>query len=164
MEADDQIFHICWNTNEALPVRLLKWVSQSPSQPMTLPRYANLSTTSSSCPPILILGIPAWSLMCMIFDFSALMQSPTFSSQVRRWMLEVVSIFHQSSAKSRSVSQLIPSKVMPASGLTRAFFMMKLRAIRNRKGERMRPCLTPVSMVKRSVWPVFILMEQLGWQ
>lgn len=79
-------------------------------------------------------------------------------------MLEVVSIFHQSSAKLRSVSQLIPSKVMPASGLTRAFFMMKLRAIRNRKGERMRPCLTPVSMVKRSVWPVFILMEQLGWQ
>lgn len=59
-------------------------------------------------------------LVANVHDFSALMQSPTFSSQVRRWMLEVVSIFHQSSAKSRSVSQLIPSTVMPASSLTRA--------------------------------------------
>lgn len=79
-------------------------------------------------------------------------------------MLEVLSIFRQPSAKSRSVSQLIPSKVMPASGPTKAFFMMKFKAIRNRKGERMHPCLTPVSMAKRSVWPMFILMEQLGWQ
>lgn len=115
----------------------------------------NISTTSSSCPSILIFGRTVWSSTYLTFDFSALILNPILAaSRTRldvgsyRWYLSFASRA-MSSAKSKSGSRVLPFTIMPECDPTRAFFITKSNAMGYRKDDRMR--LTLVSW-QRSWW------------
>ena len=65
-----------------------------------------------------------------------------------------------SSAKSISTNLFWPHSI-PKLGSSIALVTTKSMMIRTRHGERMQPCITPVSMLNISVFPTFVFKHQL---
>lgn len=64
--------------------------------------------------------------------------------------------------KARSKSAILPClRLMPKFVLARVFFITKSITMRKSSGDRIQPCLTPVTMSKSSVVPLLVLTQQV---
>ena len=163
---ESQIGRRRWYTADTLPSLQLISCSAFPSLVMTLPRYVNRSTSSICCCPTSTGTFGRTYPIRMTLVFGLLIFRPIFAASFANVVVKSVRfccvdpIKAMSPAKSRSTRCRWSNRMPPAS-LSIDRRITKSRAIRNRNGDRMHPCRTPVAILKNLVVPSSVRMQQV---